>query len=275
MLQPATLSKWTGTTAARIKSQIRYVGVYIPTDISWSKQAEQLGKPGLPEEYQARLQESAFTAQVLVRFLDTVMDCLDIKTQAEWADVNLDFDAERQLTTELAAHWKIAVTTPTLASLKQRLAARVVDIWRFGRQETLAGTLGRNERFIANDSLNFDFVEEIPYARFPSEGRSHQIRYSGRPCRRSCSQTRTYIRMLRILVISDFHSYSKPHSPKSKKPAPSHFTIKSVPGGADVPADLFKHLEEQKIEADVVACCGDIVDKTDMGRQLSYEIWRR
>ena len=44
MLQPATLNKWTGPTAERIKSQIRYVGVYIPTDISWSKQAEQLDR---------------------------------------------------------------------------------------------------------------------------------------------------------------------------------------------------------------------------------------
>ncbi len=71
--------------------------------------------------------------------------------------------------------------------------------------------------------------------------------------------------MLRILVISDFHSFSKPRSPHSKKPAPSHFTIKTVPGGPDVPGDLFRHLADQKIEADVVACCGDIVDRTDTG----------
>ena len=99
-----------------------------------------------------------------MRLVDTVMDCLEIQTREAWADVHLDFDAEKQLSLELAAHWRINLTTPTLSSLKQKLAARVVDIWRFGRQETLAGSTGRNERFIANEALNFDFVEEMLYA---------------------------------------------------------------------------------------------------------------
>jgi hypothetical protein len=163
MLQPAALHKWRSAIADKIKSNIHYVGVYIPTDISWSKQAEQLGKPGLPEQYKLILQYAAFTAQVLQRIIDTVIDCLELNENATWAGIVINYRTEKELVAELAAHFRIQLTTLTLLSLKQKLAARIVDIWRFGRQETLAGPEGRNERFITNPDLNFDFFDEALY----------------------------------------------------------------------------------------------------------------
>lgn len=164
MLQPAALAKWRKADAVEIKSIVSYIGVYIPTDISWSKQAEQLGKPGLSEDYHRRLQEAAFTSQVLLRLLDTICDCVELKETAPWANIQLDFATEANLVSELSSHWHLAPNNNTLSALKQKLATRTVDIWRFGRQETLRDESGRSERFAENPSLNYDFVEEVCYA---------------------------------------------------------------------------------------------------------------
>jgi hypothetical protein len=72
----------------------------------------------------------------------------------------------------------------------------------------------------------------------------------------TCSST------ISILVISDFHACLKPRA--TQKAAPSYFIVGPTRGEFDAPNDLIRQLETQKTKADVVVCCGDIIDKTDV-----------
>ena len=72
---------------------------------------------------------------------------------------------------------------------------------------------------------------------------------------------------LRIAVLTDFHAYAG--RPDDKSPSPSWLDIAEVQSdaGRNVFAGLFKQIEHDKIECDVVLCCGDMGDKADRAGQ--------
>jgi hypothetical protein len=164
MLQPAALNVWTSAEAEGFKKKIDFSGVYIPADISWNQQLKYLGADRLPDRLRLRIEAATVTAHVLHAFISTALDRMNITDRSlRRLHLKLSDRVEMQICETLAKRWKIALSAPTLLSLKHSLRGRGMDIWH---QAITCASQGNSDNFSvleAEPLLNFDFLSEVLY----------------------------------------------------------------------------------------------------------------
>ncbi len=164
MLQPAALAAWKGDEGAQYREAVKFIGVYIPTDVSWREQSKNLGSSFDDQSHSEILERAALTYHVLYALVGTLLDCVENKGAREFAKLQISFDTERELVGAMAKRWKLEPAAPTLQSLKNSLGAKSMDVWVYARQEILLGPSGRSARFAAKTEMAFDFLHEILWA---------------------------------------------------------------------------------------------------------------
>jgi hypothetical protein len=126
MLQGESLIAWEGAQAERARSAINYSSIFVPSDRLWASQVA-----AGASSWRARLGEAAFTTQVLIAFIETLLYRL-----GEYADegqgvfhpVTLEGAAEADLVAECADGWGLATRGRTLFALQGALDRRLAVI---------------------------------------------------------------------------------------------------------------------------------------------------
>ena len=155
MLQPSALESWRSAEADIYRSRIDYTGVFIPTDISWSKQTLAIVE-GLQPNIATVIRGAAFTTHVLHELLDVIEWRSQPAPQNSVAfrRVVLPGVKEKMIVRELAKAWMLQPATETFLGLKHSLSGRLVQIWSFAQRLTLLGSAAQE----IPDWLTLDFL---------------------------------------------------------------------------------------------------------------------
>jgi len=128
MLQRQALDSWQHDQATSVRRNIKFSGVFVPTDRNWAAQISALGSRQLPLETQKQLAYSSFVTHVL-RSLSAAFeyelnrDCSDTDCAK---DMRLELVAK--LVDALATAWSLSVPAPTFADLRIALSLRLSRI---------------------------------------------------------------------------------------------------------------------------------------------------
>ena len=71
MLSPLALMHWDTKQKSNIFSEIPFIAIYIPTDIQWKMQLDQLGKDGLSVELVEAVSRATVNINILVSIIKT------------------------------------------------------------------------------------------------------------------------------------------------------------------------------------------------------------
>lgn len=141
MLTPEALLEASNQRRFRLDAGVTFTGVFIPSDIAWSKQLEMFSKWNLPDETSAALFEASFTSSVLRHFANSLHERFTRQVPSTWLNI-------RQLTVEparealvaeaLASLWSLHLRVPSLLGLRAAASERIVELGR------IASSLHRN-----------------------------------------------------------------------------------------------------------------------------------
>ncbi|NIJ05904.1 hypothetical protein FHR78_002458 [Frigoribacterium faeni] len=137
MLTPEALAEAAHSKRFRLESGLQFTGIFIPSDIAWSKQLQTYSKWNLPAELSSEIFEASFTTSVLRSFAAALHDRFTRPVPATWLGiqrVTLDPGAESQLAQALADLWSLNLRIPSLLGLKAATAERIVDLGRMAAQ---------------------------------------------------------------------------------------------------------------------------------------------
>lgn len=108
-------------------AQIRFIGIFVPADVRWSKQLA-VQTYGIDDEKIAeRLYEIAFCTSILISILETIESC---RAVCETTNRNVDFhfslsrSDEAALVRRLSEIWFTPAEVPSISELKHRLRIR-------------------------------------------------------------------------------------------------------------------------------------------------------
>lgn len=159
MLQPAALGHWNGAAALKFRESINYIGVFIASDIGWSKQVDALGYGRLSSTNHKVLAISCFTTHVLKALIDALICRMEKSVVRGFHFVRLDTATEVALVRDVASTLELSPDIPSLLSLKQALANRLSAI----RVLANAGSLVSHDEFsrqlAAIGWLHFDCLD--------------------------------------------------------------------------------------------------------------------
>ncbi|MGN8112115.1 ORC-CDC6 family AAA ATPase [Paraburkholderia sp. 22098] len=157
MLQPAALAAWTGSKSEMFRRTIRYTGVFIASDISWSKQLNSLGYGKLSEENKRVLVLACFTTHVIHAVLEAMADRANSKY--EYRGVSLNGDQESHLVRELSVVLRVRPEIPSLLSVRQAIRNRLSDIRVLANACSLLSDAQCAERLASEQYLHLDFLD--------------------------------------------------------------------------------------------------------------------
>jgi|SRR5450830_17954 len=157
MLQPAALGAWDGKRANSFREAIRYSGVFIASDISWSKQLASLGYGKLATTAHNVLVLACFTTHVLHSVLETMISRVDGTTR--YRAVQLDSNAEQDLARHIADHLRLKPKIGSLLSVKQALRDRLSQIRLLANKGSLLGVDEFQAELAGQDYLHLDFID--------------------------------------------------------------------------------------------------------------------
>jgi energy-coupling factor transporter ATP-binding protein EcfA2 len=157
MLQPAALQAWKGTSATAIRGTVKYSGVFIASDISWSRQLSSLGYGKLSPETHRVLVLACFTTHVLHSLLEAMI--WRIGPSAEYRAAKLRSEDEQLLATQVMKQLQLTADIASLLAVKQALRGRLSEI----RQIANRGSLMKEDEFrreLADTGfLHLDFLD--------------------------------------------------------------------------------------------------------------------
>lgn len=157
MLQPSALAAWAGTEAEAFRAEIKYSGVFIASDISWSKQLNCLGYGKLNEQNHRTCVLACFTTHVIHAVLETMASRANSKF--EYRTVVLSGDQEASLARQLAAALKVKPEILSLLAVRQALRNRLSEIRVIANSCSLLSHEQCSERLAALDYLHLDFLD--------------------------------------------------------------------------------------------------------------------
>jgi len=157
MLQPAALSEWKSPQANSFREKIKYSGVFISSDISWSKQLSALGYGKLSPENHKILVLACFTTHVLHAVIETMLSRADGKTT--YRHVKLNASTEQSLAVSIAYVLKVRPEIASLLSVKQGLRNRLSDIRTLANKGSLLGAAEFSSMLAELDYLHLDFLD--------------------------------------------------------------------------------------------------------------------
>lgn len=131
MLQPRAIENWHARDAALFRSKIDYTAVFIPTDISWSRQTLAI-VDGLPANLVQLFRTASFTTHVLHELMEVFCWRCDQQTPISansFRRASIPLPKQREISTQLAHSWNLKPSTETFIGLKHALSARQSEIW--------------------------------------------------------------------------------------------------------------------------------------------------
>lgn len=167
MLQTRALEAWEDPEAGDYRNRIDYTGVFIPTDIAWEDQLENLGFRHLSKDEREKLCIAAFSSHVFHAIISAFINRLDRShpgTGAKHRRVAMPPDEETAVVKEIAAAAYLTPAVNSLLSLKHAARARTGEIWEIAMKEGHYGVKGRAERFAAIPFLNVHFLKQAGFA---------------------------------------------------------------------------------------------------------------
>jgi hypothetical protein len=156
MLQPQALNSWQGKKAASFRNQVKYSGIFISSDISWSRQLSALGYGRLSGPNHKTLVLACFTTHVVH---SVVQAMIARSTAPGFRSVKLSVENESALSRQFAELLRLSPALPTLLSVKQSLRMRLSQIRVIANQ----GSLDNQDNFTAKlmqlEYLHLDFLD--------------------------------------------------------------------------------------------------------------------
>lgn len=152
MLTTPALAKWDSTNKTELKSTVPFYSIYIPTDIQWKRQLEEIEKE-FPQEskFTHIISRATVTINVLISLCDTFSFVLSSLGESNEIDV---VEKEIQLSRHLIDSWKIkSDIAPSLSSISGQL------------QELIFNLSAKVNKAILR-SKTFDDFEEIFFFEF-------------------------------------------------------------------------------------------------------------
>jgi energy-coupling factor transporter ATP-binding protein EcfA2 len=157
MLQPAALQAWKGASAKAIRGSVKYSGVFISSDISWSRQLSSLGYGKLSADTHRVLVLACFTTHVLHSVLESMI--WRVGQSAHYRAAKLTSGAEQLLATQVMKSLRLTADIASLLAVKQALRGRLSEV----RQMANRGTLMTDDDFrrVLADApfLHLDFLD--------------------------------------------------------------------------------------------------------------------
>lgn len=157
MLQPSALGAWDSPKANAFREGVKYSGVFIASDISWSKQLNSLGYGKLSEPNHRILVLACFTTHVIHAVLETMAARANSKDG--YRGVSLEGDQEALLARELATALKVKPEIPSLLAVRQALRNRLSDIRILANSCSLISHEQCSERLAGLEYLHLDFLD--------------------------------------------------------------------------------------------------------------------
>ena len=166
MLQIPALAAWSHPSAEAFIERIDFNAVFVPADIVWKAQFDNLFGHGLDPEAGKRLGLASFTTHVLISVLNAFEATLGPVRRASMQRFHspLSPTDEATLVTELARAWDVSPTIPSVFGLKLGLRARLAEIASLA--ERLDGK-PHEEAMAAVSSFNYlflTFYEQVLFA---------------------------------------------------------------------------------------------------------------
>lgn len=180
MLQLPALSAWKNKAAVRIKPNVDFVGVFVPSDLVWKAQID--GASATPEVPWSRelaaLGVAAFHSHILSATLASIEHRLEIRETSDLARFHLELDdrSERLLAERLQQAFGLPERCEALDTVRYGLREQVADLGRLRRR------LNRTGRFEPSpdieDLIDMDFVvavgNTVGYVEDLTRGEKHR-----------------------------------------------------------------------------------------------------
>lgn len=157
MLQPSALATWTAPKADAFRAAVKYSGVFIASDISWSKQLNSLGYGKLDEQNHRTLVLACFTTHVIHAVLETM--AARANSDYAYRAVVLSSDQEALLARELATALRVKPEIPSLLAVRQSLRNRLSEIRVLANSCSLLSHTQCSEKLASLDYLHLDFLD--------------------------------------------------------------------------------------------------------------------
>lgn len=157
MLQPAALANWKANRAHAFRQRVDYSGVFISSDISWSRQLTSLGYGRLDPEHHKVLVLACFTTHVLHALLETMLGRIEGRTG--FRDVTIPTGHEQFLAKQMLSLLRLEAPIASILATKQAMRMRLSQIRMLANRGSL---LDRSEfaNILADaDYLHLDFLD--------------------------------------------------------------------------------------------------------------------
>jgi len=157
MLQPAALAAWKGRRADSFRKKIDYSGVFIASDISWSRQLSSLGYGKLNAEHHKILVLACFTTHVLHAVLETMT--ARIANATTFRGVELTSEKEQALAIGILDVLKLKAPIASLLSIKQSLRGRLSEVRQLANRGSLISAEEFSKILADLPFLHIDFLD--------------------------------------------------------------------------------------------------------------------
>ena len=163
MLTPEALAAAAAAKRFRIEEGVRFTGVFVPSDIAWSRQVETLERWDIPTDIAADLFEASFVAAVLRNFADAIHERLTRAVPQVWLNLptlKIDSRVEEAVARALADVWALELRVPSFLGLRAAASERIVLLGR------AAATMHRTHDFsqLENMGLGGGLIPQLSLA---------------------------------------------------------------------------------------------------------------
>lgn len=130
MLQVETLASWNAPFAAEIQSRVDFTGVFIPTDMVWYKQSQELRSCGANVELVNKFINEIFIYHVIDCLLQSLQYRMtnDNESCQGYKKICISISDEMDMVTNLSLMWKLSCKAKTVRSLRNAMIVAVGKI---------------------------------------------------------------------------------------------------------------------------------------------------
>lgn len=178
MLTPEALTDLNAQTSLAGLPVVPFTGVFVPTDISWSRQLAAFRELHLDDSYAAAFVRSSFTTAVLRAFVNALLQRLaapESPALLRVAPLRLEPEEEATLVALLADAWRVEVRIKSLLGLRIALSNRLVALAEFALVEERMPPERREVRFAENRDLDLPLLPSLTSALDALEAVAPQV----------------------------------------------------------------------------------------------------
>lgn len=158
MCQQEALDAWEHDEAETFRTKVDFVGVYVPTDVSWGRQIQSLGEDRLDPEDREVFAIAAFSTNVLRTLAETMEYRAMHKPKGRKGAKSLSEKDEANLVREICENWLLPPRFSTFQSLKHQLSRRLNELHTMANQEGKRSAKGRQDRLANCAFLHLSFL---------------------------------------------------------------------------------------------------------------------